>query len=589
MERLDVINGNDVRRSNARWSAVAGQRHNSNTSGAKTDLPKTAFSSKLLAKTDMTSSYQQRVTSSSSARANAKKVYIGNAFDNPHRNGGTLPRQQRSVTSSSQGSDTDDQSGSFIQPNETGDGSKRTNSSQVMTSSVDAKNTPDLISGLLGESLRKTSSSSAKDVDPVTSQPSVEHIMATVTSHELELSRSDASERMTSAQQQRHLSEQEINRSWEQIVSAAELVNGNGDLMDLIKYVDQDDSDRSACGDVTRRAATFERAARRGSAANDSKQVETGTNTDTKEALSFTNPVFGQVFDGGSLRKQRHFPVTSPTDANSSHHQLTSSHSSTVSSSQSHSSLASQSSRDNTNTSANRDQSASYTSSLIVAPSTPTTNNNVTELYDNHSLDDVSNAPVTSSQVCRQTEPPRDLQFAWSRSKSIHESPDTRWTDLNTPQSRVPLATSLPSQALFLSPMTTPSLTPPQQPPRHSNVMTSSRSDNCIESSTVTSHTAASPSYRSATDDYVTLTIPPLVPMTSSIAGASRSTHMTSVRMGLSSVQRRATPTDTDKQRMDEEELTSLRDQLAQTQRHLTETEERLKEEERNRVKVGLK
>ena len=45
----------------------------------------------------------------------------------------------------------------------------------------------------------------------------------------------------------RKMSEQEIASSWEKIVSAAELVNGQGELIDLIKFADQEEE--AATGD----------------------------------------------------------------------------------------------------------------------------------------------------------------------------------------------------------------------------------------------------------------------------------------------------------------------------------------------------
>ena len=521
-ERLDVINGNDAK-SARRTPADAKASH---TPAPKPDLPRTAFSSKLLAKTDMTSSYQRSTSTTTSTT-----FYAGNAFDNPHRNGGTLPRQKRGVTSSTS---DEERSASFLQPKDADDVTLPERASEVMRlATTDNGNAPDLISGLLSESLRTSSCSSAKDADDVTSPTTVDHIMETVASHELAMMRSDANERLTSAQQRR-LTEQEINRSWDEMVTTADLVNGHhSNLMDLIKFVDQDDSDRSS-GDVSKRASTVDRkttsGARRGSA------------TDSREPLSFTNPVFGQVFDAGSLRKQRHFPVPlsdSNTEPNThAAKRRTHSHSSDVSSSQ-QLALAAQSSH--SIASAHRDHPASFTSSLTVTPSKPQSSRATTEHYDNH--DAASDG--THAQTCRQTEPPPDLQLEWSRSKSIHESPDTRWTDLNTPQSRAPLATSLPSQVLFLSPTSTSSITPPMShPPKTSDArsrgtMTSSQSDNTIQTSS-----SVSKSFRSAADDYVYLEYPSLPPMTSS-------THVPSVRMGVSSVQRRATPTDSDKQRLE--------------------------------------
>ena len=192
----------------------------------------------------------------------------------------------------------------------------------------------------------------------------------------------------------------------------------------------------------------------------------------------------------------------------------------------------------------------------VVTSNTDSSNSLATDSkHSNHNVSSSSSSSSSSStqtRVCRQTDPPKDLQFSW-HSHSVVKSPDQGWTNLHTPQSRAPLSSALPSQMLFAAQQplnvsqSAPSTTTRDLPPGSSGIGAPSQQQHQRLTSSF------SPSQMmSRNDDYVTLAFP------SSGADASKSSDVTSmtdddhaatstvtpaakttVRMGVSSVQRR--------------------------------------------------
>ena len=191
----------------------------------------------------------------------------------------------------------------------------------------------------------------------------------------------------------------------------------------------------------------------------------------------------------------------------------------------------------------------------VVTSNTDSSNSLATDSkHSNHNVSSSSSSSSSSStqtRVCRQTDPPNDLQFSW-HSHSVVNSPDQGWTNLHTPQSRAPLSSALPSQMLFAAQQplnvsqSAPSTTTRDLPPGSSGIGAPSQQQHQRLTSSF------SPSQMmSRNDDYVTLAFP-------SSGDASKSSDVTSptdddhaatsavtqaakttVRMGVSSVQRR--------------------------------------------------
>ena len=153
-------------------------------------------------------------------------------------------------------------------------------------------------------------------------------------------------------------------------------------------------------------------------------------------------------------------------------------------------------------------------------------------------------ASSTTSQKTRTAQPPQDLNFTWQRYCAMNKSAEQGWANLHKPQSRAPLTSQLPSQILFSN----------EQGVSHvAHISPMSPHANQVQGVPNTSYSAHQSGARSAPEQGVANTGSGIqgVKKTSysaantpdeifdSEGGIGRKSGQTSVRMGVSSVQRK--------------------------------------------------